>query len=152
MVTNKGNTALTSITLTETFQRGNGTSISLDAGPTFNSSTGGSAAGSLQTGESATYTASYTVDATDVATTRVQNQVTVSAQTLDGSLTRTDVSDDGDDLDGNTQNDVTEVRIKFQPYFRGYKNSFYILQCKSCNWRHCRIHNHYRKQRKRRCK
>ena len=116
VVTNKGNTALTSITLTETFQRGNGTSISLDAGPTFNSSTGGSAAGSLQTGESATYTASYTVDATDVATTKVQNQVTVSAQTLDGSITRTDVSDDGDDLDGNTQNDVTEVRLISTPF------------------------------------
>ena len=121
VVTNKGNTALTSITLTETFQRGNGTSISLDAGPTFNSSTGGSAAGSLQTGESATYTASYTVDATDVATTRVQNQVTVSAQTLDGALTRTDVSDDGDDLDGNTQNDPTEVRLNFNPILEATK-------------------------------
>ena len=121
VVTNKGNTALTSITLTETFQRGNGTSISLDAGPTFNSSTGGSAAGSLQTGESATYTASYTVDATDVATTKVQNQVTVSAQTLDGSLTRTDVSDDGDDLDGNTQNDPTEVRLNFNPILEATK-------------------------------
>ena len=56
-----------------------------------------------------------------MSTTRVKNQVTVSAKTLDGSLTRTDVSDDGDDLDGNTQNDVTEVRLNFNPILEATK-------------------------------
>ncbi|MGY8968827.1 MAG: beta strand repeat-containing protein, partial [Flavobacteriales bacterium] len=93
-IVNTGNTALSTITLSDTFTRLDGTALTLDSGPTFNSSSGGSAQGTLQSGESATYTASYTVDADDVTTNAVVNQVIVSAEAFNGTVI-TDVSDDG---------------------------------------------------------
>ena len=113
-VLNIGNTSLSTITLNDTFTRGDGTALSLDSGPTFNSSSGSSPEGSLQAGESATYTASYTVDANDVATNSVRNQVVVSATAFNGAVVN-DTSDNGNDLDGNTENDPTEVRLDYNP-------------------------------------
>ncbi len=113
-IVNTGNTALSTITLSDTFTRLDGTALTLDSGPSFNSSSGGSAQGTLQSGESATYTASYTVDAADVASNAVVNQVTVSAEAFNGTVI-TDVSDNGNDLDGNTENDITEIRLDYAP-------------------------------------
>jgi uncharacterized repeat protein (TIGR01451 family) len=113
-ILNTGNTSLSTITLNDTFTRGDGTALSLDSGPTFNSSSGSSPEGSLQAGESATYTASYTVDSNDVATNSVRNQVSVSASAFNGAVVN-DTSDNGDDNDGNTENDQTEVKLDYNP-------------------------------------
>ncbi|MDB4716922.1 hypothetical protein OAF03_02020, partial [Flavobacteriaceae bacterium] len=113
-VLNTGNTSLSTITLTDTFTRGDGSVLTLDSGPTFNSSSGSSPEGSLQAGESATYTASYTVDSNDVATNSVRNQIIVNATAFNGASVN-DTSDNGNDLDGNTENDPTEVRLDYNP-------------------------------------
>ena len=79
--------------------------------PVFVSNSQGSIQGTLLSGEIATYTATYTVVAGDVAVGGVMNQA--FAQTFsypDGInpvLTASDYSDDGDDDDGNTENDRT---------------------------------------------
>ena len=115
---NTGNTGLSSLTLTDVFKRGDSTdntSISLSAGPTFNNASLGSSQGSLIAGEIATYTASYTVVSSDVASVTVFNSVTASATTLDGNTNVLDVSDNGIDTDGNTSNDETFVNLTQQP-------------------------------------
>ena len=79
--------------------------------PVFVSNSQGSIQQTLLSGEVATYTATYTVVAGDVAAGGVMNQA--FAQTFsypDGInpvLTASDYSDDGDDDDGNTENDRT---------------------------------------------
>ena len=113
-VLNTGNSSLSNISLSDSFTRGDGTALTLDAGPTYNSSSGSSPQGSLQAGELATYTASYTVDANDVATNFVSNQVVVTADAFNG-VSVNDTSDNGDDLDGNFENDPTEVRLDYNP-------------------------------------
>ena len=117
-VENTGNTGLSSLTLTDVFKRGDSTdntTISLSAGPTFNNASLGSSQGSLIAGEIATYTASYTVVSSDVASITVFNSVTASATTLDGNTNVLDVSDNGIDTDGNTSNDETFVNLTQQP-------------------------------------
>ena len=117
-VENTGNTGLSSLTLTDVFKRGDSTdntTISLSAGPTFNNASLGSSQGSLIAGEIATYTASYTLVSSDVASITVFNSVTASATTLDGNTNVLDVSDNGIDTDGNTSNDETFVNLTQQP-------------------------------------
>ena len=79
----------------------------MDSGPTFNFSSGSSPQGVYRQ-ESATYTASYTVDANDVATNSVRNQVVVTADAFNGDSVN-DTSDNGNDLDGNTENDQQKL-------------------------------------------
>ena len=59
-VNNTGDTSLTGVTISDVLTDGNGTVLSLDAGPTFVSGSSGSSQGSLASGEIATYTATYT--------------------------------------------------------------------------------------------
>ena len=61
VVVNTGNVTLTGISLTDTMTDNNDNALSLDSGPTFVSSSGSSAAGTLASAESATYTAVYTI-------------------------------------------------------------------------------------------
>ena len=61
-VENTGNVTLTSITLDDTLTDDNGNALSLDSGPTFVSASGGSPQGTLSAGETATYTATYTLE------------------------------------------------------------------------------------------
>ena len=74
--------------------------FSLTAGPIFNSSTASSAQGTLTVGETATYTASYTITQAALDTGGVSNSVLVTGSSPGQSNNVTDTSDDGDDSDG----------------------------------------------------
>ena len=106
-VANTGNVELTNVILSDNFTDANSNTLTL-VGPTFSNNSMGSAMGTLQAGETATYVASYTLNASDLDHGGFINQVTVTADSPYGPADTTDTSDDGDDLDGNTENDPTE--------------------------------------------
>ena len=108
-VENKGNVTLRDVVLTDTLLDGNGSPLSLTAGPTFISSTASSAQGTLTVGETATYT-SYTITQAALDTGGVSNSVLVTGSSPGQSNNVTDTSDDGDDSDGNTEDDYDEYR------------------------------------------
>ena len=114
-VTNAGNVTLNNVTITDTFTDANNIILSLDSGPTFVSSDLGSAEGDLLVGETATYTASYTITQDDVDAGGLINSVVADGEGPDGTTT-SDTSDDGDDADGNTEDDptITETDSDFE--------------------------------------
>ena len=111
-VNNTGDTSLTGVTISDVLTDGNGTALSLDAGPTFVSATSGSSQGSLASGEIATYTATYTIAQNPANTGSISNIVTGTASSPGQSNNVTDTSDDGDDSDGNTLDDATIVNTQ----------------------------------------
>ena len=114
-VNNTGNITLSSITISDTLTDGNGGSLSLDSGPSFVSNSGSSSQGTLISGEIATYTATYTISASAENTPSVNNTAQATASTPGNSNDVTDVSDNGNDGDGNTTNDPTVVNITSSP-------------------------------------
>ena len=109
-VRNGSSISLTGITLNDTLTDGNGTEISLTTSPTFSSSTSNSVEGTLLSGEIATYTASYIISESSFGSGRVViNTVTVRGSSPGNNNDVIDISDDGDDTDGNTTNDPTIV-------------------------------------------
>ncbi len=106
-VENTGNVELFDIGLTDYFRDFNNIALALDYGPIFVSSDGGSPEGQLEIGEIATYTAAHTITQSDVDANGVQNNATASGHDSNGTWV-SDISDDGDDLDGNTTDDPTE--------------------------------------------
>ena len=60
-VNNTGDTSLTGVTISDVLTDGNGTALSLDAGPTFGSASSGVITRYFSSGEIATYTATYTI-------------------------------------------------------------------------------------------
>ena len=114
-VENKGNTILTNLVLEDTMTDGNGNALSLSNGPYFTGSSLGSLEGDLKIGENATYIAFYTIEQGTADSGKIINTVMVTAENTDGSITVSDISDDGDDMDGNTQDDPTEVLISPNP-------------------------------------
>ena len=112
---NKGNVVLTGVTLTDTFVDGNGSALSLSSGPTFNSASASSAQGTLTIGETASYTATYTIVQAAVDSGSVSNTVLVTASSPGNSNDVTDVSDNGIDGDGNTTDDDTVTTITSSP-------------------------------------
>ena len=120
-VENTGNVTLTNVALTDTFVDGNGNPLTL-TGPTFVSSDLGSLEGTLQVGETATYTATYVITQSDVDAGGVSNSVVADGDSPAGT-TVSDTSDDGDDLDGNTSDDPTETTISQDPMLTIEKTS-----------------------------
>ena len=114
-VENKGNVVVSGVTLADTLTDGNGGALTLTSGPSFTSASAGSAQGTVTVGETATYTASYTIVQGTVDSGRVQNSVVVTASSPGKTNDVTDTSDDGDDTDGNTTNDATVVEITASP-------------------------------------
>lgn len=108
---NTGSQNISGISLNDTFTNSQGTSLSLDAGPSFVSSSAGSAVGTLQAGEIATYSASYTLLQKDIDTGGLINSLLASGIGQDGKTPISDLSDDGDDSDGNTSDDATELLV-----------------------------------------
>ena len=88
----------------------NGNALSLDGGPTFVSSSGSSAAGTLASAESATYTASYTIAPGAAFSGAIKNRVLVTGSSPGNTGDVTDFSDNGNDNDGNIYNDFTVVQ------------------------------------------
>ena len=72
-------------------------------------------------GEIATYIAFYSSNLKH-ETGLIINSVNASAENLDGTIQVSDISDDGDDTDGNILDDPTEVQITQDPG-GSYKNS-----------------------------
>ena len=127
-VENTGNTTLTGLSLADTFKDGNQNDLIFDHGdgnPEYQSSDGGSSEGTLLVGEIATYTAVYTITQADDESGKLTNTVTATAnyQTSTGTLTVSDVSDDGDDTDGNQTDDITEVLFAPNPKLKVEKTA-----------------------------
>ena len=64
----------------------------------------------MAVGETATYVATYVIDAQALEAGGVSNTVTAAASSPTGTQV-SDVSDDGDDTDGNTSNDPTITEL-----------------------------------------
>ncbi|KJZ17152.1 DUF7507 domain-containing protein, partial [Loktanella sp. S4079] len=64
--TNDGNVTLTGVALDPTITDADGNTLVLTSGPTFVSADAGSADGTLQPGEAATYTATYELTQSDI--------------------------------------------------------------------------------------
>ncbi|WP_333815249.1 DUF7507 domain-containing protein [Tabrizicola sp.] len=118
-VENLSNTSIADLALTDTFTTMAGAGLTLDSGPTFVSASAGSPEGTLAVGETATYTATFTLTVEAVSGGGVRNSVTADGETvvppgLPPSVVPvpvSDVSDDGDDTDGNTVDDPTELVV-----------------------------------------
>ena len=108
-VANTGSVTLSGITLNDTLTDGDGTALSLNSGPTFNSATQGSNQTRLLVGEVATYTATYTISLQAANSGSINNTLQATGSSPNNINNVTDVSDDGDDTDGNLTNDPTVV-------------------------------------------
>lgn len=107
-VENTGNVTLTAPVLTDTMTRRDTTSTALDA--PFALVSGDDGDGRFEVGEIWVYQANHTITQADIDAGGFDN--TVLAQATDPNDTPVqDVSDDGDDGDGNTSDDVTEFPI-----------------------------------------
>ncbi|WP_196889934.1 gliding motility-associated C-terminal domain-containing protein, partial [Aureivirga sp. CE67] len=107
-VLNNGNVTLSNINTVDTIEDFNGNQTVLDL--TFVSSSDASVEGTLKVNEIATYTVSYILTQEDVDSGAIKNSVTVTGETPLGEEI-SDVSDDDDDTDGNTEDDKTELVI-----------------------------------------
>ena len=74
-------------------------------------------------GGTASFTASYTITQAALDTGSVNNSVLVTASSPGQTRNVTDTSDDGDDSDGNTTDDVTEISITNSPSIEVTKTS-----------------------------
>ena len=110
-VSNTGADQINGLTFTDTLTSARGVPLSLDSQPEFVSGTNGSTATTLALGGVITYTATFTVSQKALDEGGIYNTITFS-----GSSARNpnpaehdteDVSDNGDDTDGNTEDDPT---------------------------------------------
>ncbi|MFD2822049.1 hypothetical protein ACFS5M_00105 [Lacinutrix iliipiscaria] len=113
-VKNIGNVALSGININTNLSDLLGTSLSLSSGPNFMSSDSGSAEGDLQVDETASYSATYIITQSEVDARGLFFSATANGISPEGENV-SDLSDDGDDTDGNTSNDPTETIIEFDP-------------------------------------
>ena len=113
-VTNTGNVTLSDVAIDEdSFARADGTVVPL-ATPVFTGASQGSSAGLLLPGEVATYTVSHVLTQADIDAGGVRNSARVVGTPPVGSPLG-DITDDGDDADGNTSSDPTEYLIAPEP-------------------------------------
>ena len=82
--------------------------------------------GYLEYGDFAIYQAKYTITAADVASKGLSNSLTAISEDYGGNEVIRDVSDDGDDSDGNTTDDPTVLYIGDLPSFKVEKTGEYI--------------------------
>ena len=114
-VENAGNVTLSDVSiLEENLERADGTTLGLDAAPIFQGSSLRSSEGTLLPGEISRYRVAYTLTQDDLDAGGIRNSVRVSGGPPQGAPF-TDVSDDGDDGDGNVLNDPTELIIEAAP-------------------------------------
>ena len=77
----------------------------------------------INIGETATYTASYTIEADATATGSIKNRVLVTSSSPGNTDDVIDISDNGDDNDGNTLNDHTVVLATAEPKLEATKTA-----------------------------
>ncbi len=114
-VENTGNISLRNLKITDTIKDGLGNPLTLSNGPYFSGSNMGSAEGFLQVGETANYIAFYIIEQNAANTLSIENSATAIASSSLNVNSVTDISDDGDDTDGNTVDDPTIVLITPTP-------------------------------------
>ena len=108
-IENTGNVSLTPPVIVDTMTRNNGRAVSLDApfalvsGDTDNDN-------AVDVDETWVYSAEYTLGQADLNAGGLSNSVLATAAAPNGAPA-SDVSDDGDNTDGNTADDPTEVPI-----------------------------------------
>ena len=112
---NNGNVAVKNLTLEDQLSNSNNTVLTYTQPLTFKSNSFGSSVGNLKVNEISTYTATYTITQADVDAGKVLNSVTVRASDPLNSSGASDKSDDGDDTDGNTTDDPTEIILAQNP-------------------------------------
>jgi gliding motility-associated-like protein/uncharacterized repeat protein (TIGR01451 family) len=106
-VANTGNTDLRDVVLDDVISDLNGDRLTLTSGPNFVSASLVSIEGKIRQGEFATYTASFIINQQAIDAGGVSNTVTAIASSPGKTNDIFDISDDGDDTDGNTENDPT---------------------------------------------
>ena len=114
VATNTGNVELSGVMIVDVFSDLAGNSLTLTSGPFFIGASLGSEEGSLQIGEQATYRATFIINSQAMNAGGVSNTATAYAISPSG-VTVSDISDDGDDTDGNTENDPTVTTFTSQP-------------------------------------
>jgi uncharacterized repeat protein (TIGR01451 family) len=107
-VRNTGNVTLSAVTPVDTLTDAAGNLQALDGPPVLASGDDGNAL--LDVGEIWTYRAEVTLTATILETGGLSNTVTVTGSAPDGTPV-SDISDDGDDRDGNTTDDPTVTTL-----------------------------------------
>jgi len=114
-VTNTGNVPLTNVNIVDTLTDFEDGSLDLTTGPDFDPARSDTVEGALGLGEAATYTATFVADLQAINARGISNTVTAFGDGPGGSGPPTgnetvdDVSDDGNDFDGNTEDDPTEL-------------------------------------------
>ena len=125
-IQNTGDVTLSSISLVSSLTDFLNNSLELDAAPNFVSASLGSSIEFIQASEIATYNASFTITQSEVNADGFRYSLTVDAMTPQNS-NLSDVSDNGDDSDGNLENDATEINIEFDPLIIAEYHSLDIL-------------------------
>ena len=117
VIANTGNVTLSAVGIaTDTLSRIGGGGLTLTSGPAFVANSGASAEGELAPGETATFSASYTLTQADIDAGGVSNTATATGTAPSGGVF-TDVSDNGDDSDGNSDDDPTVTVTPAMPGF-----------------------------------
>ena len=107
MVTNTGDLTLSNVVITDTLTDANSSSLSLNSGPTL---TAGDAS-NLGVGAALTYQATHVITQQGVDSGSVINSIYAVASSPAGTNDVNDLSDDGNDNDGNTESDPTVIFI-----------------------------------------
>ncbi|WP_430465944.1 beta strand repeat-containing protein [Tabrizicola sp.] len=119
-ITNTGNVSLTGVAVqSDTLSRGTGTSLTAISGFTAASFTTTDSK-TLAPGASVSYTATYVVTQADIDAGGLSNTATVVGTPPSGSAV-TDVTDNGNDNDGNTTGDATTLTVAASPSIEGVK-------------------------------
>ena len=120
-IENTGNVTVTALTLADTLTDNNGNALSLDSGPTYLSATAGSTSTTIKVAGIVTYTATYTLTAGPALSGKIRNTVLATASSPGNTANVIDERDDGDDTDGNTFNDQTEVSTSAKSSIETFK-------------------------------
>ena len=133
-VENTGNVILTNVVIDDVFSDAQGNSLNLTTLPSFISSSLNSEQGVLLPGEIAIYEASFIINSQALTAGGVSNTALASA-TGTNEMVVSDVSDDGDDFDGNSNDDATETQLGclitfnlFSPNGDGVNDTF-VINC-----------------------
>ena len=123
-VENTGNVTIDNITYVDTFtdRSASPQTMTFSSGPFYTGADQGSGDGVIKPGETATYMALFTITQAAIDAGGLDNTATFTGFSPDDTQV-TDISDDGDDTDGNTVDDVTEFVIAPAPAIKVVKTA-----------------------------
>ena len=134
-VENTGNVVLNEVEIEDTLVDATGNPLTLTTEPVFINATFNSLEGVLLPGEIASYTATYVIEAGAINAGGVSNTVFALGIGSNNAELVSDVSDDGDDFDGNSSDDPTVTPLgcltvfnEFSPNGDGVNDTF-VINC-----------------------